>query len=310
MSKKADIITAAAGIIKQYGGMKLTIRQLYYRLVAAQLIPNNLYSYQGVVKALVEARKDGRINYDDIEDRTRAIHSPYGIDNHEGPSSYFRRYYDFMADRMDRAYSMPKWWGQSKRVIVIVEKQALASVFQQITDDLEVDLVVCRGYPSLTLMHDIGRRFADTTEELEIIYFGDFDPSGADIERHVGDTLANEFSLNFNIIRKAITREQIDENHYPPAPAKESDARYEQFVADTGVAWQVELDAIEPRQLQVMIRESIEEHWDVEAAGRRKEELERRRAIIKEHMKASFNPNFERPKLDDEDGNDLPEDEQ
>lgn len=293
MSKKSEMVENVNKIISQYGGMKLTIRQIYYRLVANFGLKNCLSSYQMVVKALVEARKDGRVNYSDIEDRTRAIHYG-GLSETSSPAEYFRLYYDHMK-KIDREYTLPRWFGQKVKVMVFVEKQALQALFEDVTDRLEVDLVVCRGYPSLTLMHDIAEHLdsqSDEIEEVEILYFGDFDPSGADIERHAAETLADEFGIEFNIQRIAITKDQIDELNIPPAPAKTSDARYEGFLAETGVAWQVELDAIEPKMLQQMLEKAIEQFFDVDIAERRDEIREARRAQIRGYMEGSLNPDF------------------
>lgn len=66
---KTELAFAIKKVISQYGGMKLTVRQIYYRLVAAQLITNSLSSYQRIVKVLGWARKEGMIGWDAIEDR-------------------------------------------------------------------------------------------------------------------------------------------------------------------------------------------------------------------------------------------------
>jgi effector-binding domain-containing protein len=259
-----------------------------------------------VVNILCDARKDGEIEYDDIEDRTREVHeAPY--QDYWRPGAYFNGYYDYLKN-LHNNYKMPKWWGQDNKVIVMVEKQALESVFQRITDDEGVDLVVCRGYPSLTLMHDIAVRVGEEMENrnlgantLKIIYYGDFDPSGADIERHVGATLDEQFGIEFDIERIAITKAQIQQYNFPPAPAKVTDSRYEGFVEKTGVAWQVELDAIEPNMLQTMIRASIRKYIDPEATKMKDAELLVRRALIKTMIEGAFNPDFKKPDSNDGD---------
>ena len=47
----------------------MTVRQVYYQLVARQVIPNNRSSYQAVSKMLVTARKNGDVPWEWIEDR-------------------------------------------------------------------------------------------------------------------------------------------------------------------------------------------------------------------------------------------------
>jgi hypothetical protein len=296
---KELLIPAIATIIGQYSGMKLTVRQIYYRLVAAQLIENNVSSYQRIVKVLGYARRQGLISYDSIEDRTRAVHSPEKPI--ETPEAFFNKFYNAL-QYLDDYYTIPKWYGQKDIVQVWVEKEALSSLFRQVTDVLGVDLVVCRGYPSLTLLHEASERllhgFDDHTDSpnLHIVYFGDFDPSGADIQRNVDEVLDEDFDVDVDLERKAITREQIDFYNIPPAPAKKSDSRYNGFVEREGVAWQVELDAIEPRKLQGIIRTSVNHFYDSDIATERDDELERRKALMAGWSSKCLDKSFKPPK--------------
>ena len=301
-TSKEEIVAKVKTVIAQYGGMRLTLRQIFYRLVSAQVIKNSEPEYKRLGRILVEARKEKKIRYTDIEDRTRAVHSPVGQDEYTS-AKWFRRFYDHIRE-LDKGYSLPRWWGQKIEVVVFLEKEALSALFEDVTDRLKVDLVVCRGYPSLTLMYEVAShlgRMPDSVESVEFIYFGDYDPSGADIERHVGEELSTTFGLDFHITRKAITRDQIDEYHIPPAPAKQTDSRTAGFEEREGVSWQVELDAIEPKVLQGMIEEEIEQYYAEDQAEVRKEELEKRREKIREWLDDAFNEDFEPPDEDEED---------
>ena len=307
MSRADDILMDVVSIIQQYGGVKLTVRQIYYRLVAKQVLVNRLSSYQYLVKLLVSARKEGRIAYTDIEDRTRTVHLPPN-DTIWMPGEKFNAYLNTIK-RLDETYTLPRWYGQPVRPIIIVEKQALQSVFQNITDREEVELIVNRGYPSLTLMYELSQRLTEVQDredmdvEWKIIYYGDYDPSGIDIERHVGETLANDFDVEFDIYREAITRKQIAEYNIPPAPAKTTDSRYQRMLEETGEAMQVELDAIEPNLLQTMIRGSIRQFYNNDASNKRIDLIAKRRDMMKNWVEDAFNPDFEEPD-DDADWND------
>lgn len=293
MTKAESVVERVKGIVAEYAGMRLTLRQIFYRLVAAQVIENTKSNYQGLSKILVEARKKRKIPYTAIEDRTRAMHNGHGSDL--SGAAHFNRFWSYISN-MDRNYTMPKWWGQPKRVQVWLEKQALQALFEQVTDEEGVDLAVVRGYPSLTFLWEAARTLRGLKDQtIEIIYFGDFDPSGMDIERFVGETLKNDFGIEVNVTRISITREQIDEYNIPPAPAKTSDSRIEKFVEEHGVSWQVELDAIEPRILQGLVRDAIRVHFDEEAGERRDEELARRRLEIRGWIDEAVNPDFEQP---------------
>lgn len=301
-NRKEDCIIAVQRIIAEYTGMRLTLRQVFYRLVAAQFFANTISSYKWLSTVLVDARKDGEIDYNSIEDRTRAMHDGHGDDFSAG--AHFRRFWEYIAD-MDNRYTMPKWWKQPKYVQVWLEKQALSALFEQITDAEGVDLAVCRGYPSLTFLWEASERLLDLDgQEVRVLYFGDHDPSGDDIERYVSQTLRSEFGVNATFQKIAITPEQIEEYNIPPAPAKPSDARYAGFEAKYGEAIQVELDAIEPRTLQGLIQSAIRSEW-TEAAGRRRNtELGRRRRQIREWLDGAINPDFDLDDVGPDEGGD------
>jgi hypothetical protein len=68
-AKTQIILETAREILEDYHPM--TVRQVYYQLVSRQVIENNRSQYQAVSNALVDARKDGVIPWQWIEDRTR-----------------------------------------------------------------------------------------------------------------------------------------------------------------------------------------------------------------------------------------------
>ena len=70
-AETAQRIAQANAIIAEYGGQKLTARQIYYQFVARDLIPNTPRSYQNLTSILTDARYAGCIDWDVIEDRGR-----------------------------------------------------------------------------------------------------------------------------------------------------------------------------------------------------------------------------------------------
>src|SRR6266496_2672324 len=51
----------------------LTLRQIYYQLVAALLIENNENEYKKLSRELTNARLDGFVDWDAMEDRSRTV---------------------------------------------------------------------------------------------------------------------------------------------------------------------------------------------------------------------------------------------
>src|SRR5262249_12342974 len=122
-------------------------------------------------------------------------------------------------------------------------------------------LMVTRGYPSLSYLHEAAESIAAEGKPAVLYYFGDYDPSGLDITRAVKDGLremAPDASIRLG--RVAVTAEQIEEWDLPTRPTKKTDTRSKAFEGES-----VEVDAIEPRLLREMVRDCIERHVDQRA---------------------------------------------
>src|ERR1700749_4426483 len=110
-------IKRADDIISEYGGQKLTARQVYYQFVSRDLIPNTPRSYQNLTSILADARYAGMISWDAIEARGRAPDVPGGWDS-----------IDDIVDAAVRQFRLHRWRDQSRYLELWVEKQALAGV--------------------------------------------------------------------------------------------------------------------------------------------------------------------------------------
>jgi hypothetical protein len=91
-----------------------------------------------------------------------------------------------------------------------------------------------------------------------LLYAGDHDPSGEDIDR--------DFTARTNcwqeVRRVALTAAQVREHALPPQPGKELDSRARGFVERHGRLVQVELDALPPDVLREVFAVAIAEFWD------------------------------------------------
>jgi len=259
-NKKEALIEGSQEILEMYDDA-ITLRQLYYRLVARNLIENKQSNYQYLSRAMVEARLDGRIGFEDIEDRTRSVEGGDWMDI--TPQRRLEMAVERIKELPER-HCKPMWLMQPYYVEIWCEKQALSNIFEAVGYTYCVKSFASRGYTSWTALYDGAMRFqeqSDQGKEVVLLYFGDYDPSGKDIERFIRSTMQRTFNLDLTVKRVGLTKDQIDQYKLPPQPCKSSDARYDQFVADHGnIA--VELDALEPSILKDMIEESISEYYD------------------------------------------------
>lgn len=245
-----DKIALCNGIIADFmeQGFTLTVRQLYYQLVAGGHIGNSQLEYDNVVVLLTKARLAGMVDWDAIEDRTRDfISRPHWSSPREILKSVAKQY---MED---------KWMDQDVSPIVIVEKEALAGVFQKLLYDWDVPVLPARGYPSATVLRELAReRMIGEHRDIHILHFGDHDPSGMDMSRDLEERLQmfTHYNVKFSFKRCALTMDQVIEVNPPPYYAKESDSRAIAYREEYGDdAW--ELDALSPAYLKDVIDEQL-----------------------------------------------------
>ena len=248
--KTSNLIEQAYNILSEYNPM--TLRQVYYQLVSRHVIDNKLSEYKRLSAALVRARQEEIIPWVWVEDRVR---SPRTV-------SMWQDLEDFM-DTVKNAYRKDVWENQESYVEVWLEKDALSGIFADITRAYGVTLVVGRGYNSWSAYKEAIDRFDSYDKLANILYFGDFDPSGEDIVRALKDSL-NFFGLSPEIEKVALTRQDVTDYDLPPDFTKKTDSRSAKFVKQYGdIA--VELDALPLSVLQQKIRESIESKLDMDA---------------------------------------------
>jgi hypothetical protein len=145
----------------------MTVRQCFYQLVVLQLIENSKPSYRRLVHALAEARKQGVIPWERIEDRLRR---PRRVAMWEDVSDF--------ADTVVRAWRRNVWATQPTYLHVWLEKDALSGMFEDELSGYGVTLNVGRGYDSWSSIYEAAMSFQKMEKPIRILYFGDFDPSG------------------------------------------------------------------------------------------------------------------------------------
>jgi len=256
--KTLETINTANEIIEELRaqGYELTLRQLYYQFVARGFLPNKQSNYDRLGEVLSKARLAGLVDWDAIQDRTRHTRS---LQHWNSPEQ--------IVDACVYSYRRNKWETQPWYVEVWVEKDALIQVVQQAAQPLDVTCFSCRGYVSQTSMYEAANRFRWRAEEMDrqclLIHLGDHDPSGVDMSRDIQDRL-NTFGAKVEVRRIALTMDQVNAYNPPPNPAKLTDSRCAEYIANYGrTSW--ELDALEPKVLSSLIQDSIKEVLDQDA---------------------------------------------
>jgi hypothetical protein len=273
------LIDQLVKIVEQYQeeGYRMTLRQLYYQLVANAIIENKQSNYSKLSGLLTDARMTGLIDWEFIEDRIRVPKFP----------NEFTGIPELMEVAL-AAYRRKRWETQANYVEVWVEKDALSGVLAPITDDFHVRLLVNRGYSSATAMHDAALRFRHhgRKHECTLLYLGDHDPSGQDMVRDIRDRLET-FGAEVTVEKIALTMEQIRQYRPPPNPAKVTDPRAAEYIAKYGnQSW--ELDALPPNVLSKILKLALNGLIDKMEYNRIKELEEEEKSKLKAFSEREF----------------------
>lgn len=127
-------------------------------------------------------------------------------------------------------------------------------------DEYSVPVVPLRGYSSESFEREIRRRFRSAS--YRALYVGDFDSSGLDIERNAKEQIGSAFD---SWQRVCLTAEQVERYQLPVAAGKATDSRAVSFLAAHGRLIQVEVEALDPDDLQEVVLDHVMDGWDTSA---------------------------------------------
>lgn len=237
-------------------GYRLTLRQLYYQLVARGIVPNKDTEYKKLSDLLRKGRMAGLVDWDSIEDRTRVPKLDYAVDDID----------DAIDDTISQ-YKLKRLDDQSVYIEVWCEKDAISNILRRMTNKYHVRLMINKGYSSASAMYKSAQRFRrnGTGKKKILMYFGDHDPSGLDMIRDIGERLRT-FGVKLDTpdgypTHLGITMEQVEEYQPPENPAKITDPRAEWYIEEHGESsWEV--DALEPSVLNELIETEILRYID------------------------------------------------
>lgn len=258
--ESADLVTRAIAICEDYRGQgyDLTLRQLYYQLVAQAVILNNKQSYKRLGTIVDQARLAGLLDWSYIVDRTRNAYRTDGADT--SPEDAL--------SACAHAYERALWDSQPNHVEIWIEKEALAGIAQRAAQNVRSIYFCCRGYVSQSEMYAAGKRFASHGRDGKnnyVIHLGDHDPSGIDMTRDIQDrlrTFAGPYAPE--VRRIALNMDQIEQYNPPPNFAKITDSRFADYQARFGDdSW--ELDALSPTTLVDLITDEVRRLIDPDA---------------------------------------------
>lgn len=258
----SELLAEAAAIVSSYDTL-VTLRQLFYRLVAAGRLPNTVNAYKGLSRYTAEARRLG--TFPALMDRTRTIHRNLTFASPAEAHAWLSLIY-----RRDRTA------GQEFSVYLAVEKAGIVEQLREWFGEFGVPILALGGYGSQTYVDDVVKDVEARDRPAVLLYAGDHDPSGEDIDR---DFIERTDCWD-QVRRVALTAEQVEEYALPPQPGKATDSRAARFIARHGRLVQVELDALPPDVLRGLFSQALGEWWDPTAFRAALEEEQEDRAEL------------------------------
>jgi len=272
-------------------GVKPRLRTLFYYLYSKGLIPGTRSAYKTLSRKLVQARKRGRYRWDFIEDSDRVVIG--SLNDNRFDDDILEDFKERLEDRLEEldidrmleetfdylqpTISVGKWAEQPIVPEIWIEKAALASTINSWVRKWRIPIRVNRGYPSWTFIYNNVRSLLSTLlkhDKVLILYLGDLDYSGKDIERFIKEAL-EYFNLpleKVEIKKLAVTPEQVEKFNLPPRPEDietltklSKDPRRKTY--ENEMKYIVELDALvayAPREFKDLCQRAIKEVWDEE----------------------------------------------
>lgn len=252
---RADTLALWAAILRTFDavGASQTVRQVFYALTTRGHVSKTEQGYKQVAYHVLQMRRLGLLPYSFVADSTRWMRKP----------TTYNSLADALAN-MQKHYRRSLWADQPVYVEIWIEKDALAGVVSEVTEQYDVPLMVTRGFPSESFVFEAAQTINAQDKPAFLYYFGDFDPSGVSISDNLADKL-KRWAPSAVFSRQAVQLHQVIEMSLPTRPTKRNkkDMRARGWEGDS-----VELDAIPADVLRQMVRNCITRHIDGEVLRR------------------------------------------
>ncbi len=245
---------------------QMTVRGIFYALSSRGVVPKIEAGYRKVQAQVLQMRREGLLPWGFVADGTRWVRQANTFDSTG----------EALAD-VARLYRRDLWRSQQVRVEVWLEKDALADLIWPTIDLWGVPLLVSRGTSSATFLHNAAqeaeRCFGLDGRRTIVLCLYDHDAGGERALRSVAKGMREYAPLSRPDVRQtALTAAQVEAWNLPTRPPKAKDPEAKRW----GDRPAVELDAVQPEQLQQLVHDAIEQlvdphAWDVARTFEREE---------------------------------------
>jgi hypothetical protein len=250
----------------------LSVRQVHYRLLGpdaplkhaskpASTYANDKSSYRALCDLLARGRIEGLVPWAAIDDETR----PEELNNHFWNTGQF---FEHEIRNFLRGYRRNRQQSQPHHIEIIAEKLTVKTILEGVAADYSIPLTISRGMSGPTLKKKISDRYRrGKKKNLILLVVSDLDPAGDAIAQDIRDAFERDFDIpedRIEAYKVALNIDQVNEiDLVPSMDAKESSPTYAEFVGRYGIDDAYELEALEPADLQQILKDAIEEVMDM-----------------------------------------------
>lgn len=269
-----QLIKNVQSIIRESRAGRLSVRFIFYRLVAGYGYPKTERDYKNLAELLVKARRAQMISFNSIVDS--------GTDMRGGVSGWNTRK-DFLDSYKDIAdyFTLNEMIGQPYHIELWSEDAGSVPMLATIVADYPVTVYSTGGFSSVTVTHEVAQRVLERDRPTAFLHVGDYDPSGESIYKSMcqdigafvsdlqggswypetGETRAHESNdgPDFRPRRVALTEDQTIDWDLETAPPKASDSRSINWVGET-----VQVQAMTEDQMEETVISAIEDYVDMD----------------------------------------------
>ena len=241
----------------------VSVRQVFYRLVARSAVEKTDAAYGRVGNLLLRLRREGRIRDGDIHDGSRAC-APNGV-GYGGPDDVS------FAEQVAGIYRRDAWTRASRRPVVVVESRSAASVVDGVCREWGVDLWPLGGWSSESMLFLLAQDLCWWLQEGGsplCLYFGDCDPAGRRIGENAAERLGPIADRNWPTWaepvrsvqwqRIAVTDAQAaDDTDEELVPCRQTIKEGQRRLKGYPFSFTVELEAIPAPRLRALLHQRL-----------------------------------------------------
>jgi hypothetical protein len=249
----------------------LSIRVIHYKLLndpplrhaskPESTYQNDKASYKDLCDLLARMRLTGEIPFEAIEDETR----PISILNCYQDAG---RFIGNETDNLLKGYYRDLLQSQPHHIEIVYEKLTGRSFVQPTAMNYCIPLTIGRGFCSLPPRVAMAKRYrASGKGKLIVLAMSDLDPDGDEITHSFARSMRDDFAIDVECIKAALTMDQVKERCVPPnkLKAKTGSASYPRYFAKYQTNDVYELEALEPESQKELLEDAILSVLDVEA---------------------------------------------